>query len=124
MWQEQKSRFVWPNGAVLDFRYLERDADADKYQGRDYTRVYVQELTQFPDHKPADNLKATLRLDPGLDVLEIGERFLLGVGTLRPGRGRRWLWRRGGSALRFSRSAGGGPESRTDPIRLRRRRDE
>src|SRR5438552_2745884 len=46
-WQEQKSRFVWPSGAILYFRYLDRDADADNYQGHDYTRVYVEELTQF-----------------------------------------------------------------------------
>jgi hypothetical protein len=65
-WQEQKSRFVWPNGAVLYFRYLERDADADNYQGHDYTRVYVEELTQFPDPKPVDKLKATLRSAAGV----------------------------------------------------------
>lgn len=65
-WQEQKSRFVWPNGAVLYFRYLERDADADNYQGHDYTRVYVEELTQFPDQKPVDKLKATLRSAAGV----------------------------------------------------------
>jgi hypothetical protein len=51
-WQEQKSRFVWPNGALLYFRYLDRDADADAYQGHDYTRVYVEELTQFPTPSP------------------------------------------------------------------------
>lgn len=65
-WQEQKSRFVWPNGAILYFRYLERDADADNYQGHDYTRVYVEELTQFPDPGPLDKLKATLRSAAGV----------------------------------------------------------
>jgi hypothetical protein len=65
-WQEQKSRFVWPNGAILYFRYLDRDADADAYQGHDYTRVYVEELTQFPDPKPVDKLKATLRSAAGV----------------------------------------------------------
>jgi len=47
-WAEAKSRFEWPNGAVLYFRYLDNDADADLYQGHDYSRVYVEELTQFP----------------------------------------------------------------------------
>lgn len=65
-WQEQKSRFVWKNGAILNFRYLERDADADNYQGHDYTRVYVEELTQFPDPGPLDKLKATLRSAAGV----------------------------------------------------------
>jgi hypothetical protein len=65
-WQEQKSRFVWPSGAILYFRYLDRDQDADAYQGHDYTRVYVEELTQFPDPKPVDKLKATLRSAAGV----------------------------------------------------------
>ena len=65
-WQEQKSRFVWPNGAVLYFRYLERDADADNYQGHDYTRVYIEELTQFPTDGPVNKLKATLRSAAGV----------------------------------------------------------
>jgi hypothetical protein len=65
-WQEQKSRFVWPSGAILYFRYLDRDADADNYQGHDYTRVYVEELTQFPNSDPVDKLKATLRSAEGV----------------------------------------------------------
>jgi len=35
-WHEQKSRFTWPSGAVLYFRYLDRDADAEAYQGHSY----------------------------------------------------------------------------------------
>lgn len=65
-WQEQKSRFAWPNGAMVYFRYLDRDADADNYQGHDYTRVYVEELTQFPTPGPVDKLKATLRSAAGV----------------------------------------------------------
>lgn len=65
-WQEQKSRFIFPNGAILYFRYLDRDADADAYQGHDYTRVYVEELTQFADPVPVDKLKATLRSAAGV----------------------------------------------------------
>lgn len=65
-WQEQKSRFIWPSGAVLYMRYLERDADADNYQGHDYTRVYIEELTQFPDPGPVNKLKGTLRSAAGV----------------------------------------------------------
>ena len=65
-WQESKSRFVWRNGAVLTMNYLERDDDADQYQGHDYTRVYVEELTQFADPKPIDKLRATLRSAQGV----------------------------------------------------------
>jgi len=64
-WQEAKSRFVWPTGAVLYVRYLDRDADADLYQGHSYSRVYVEELTQFPSPRPIDKLKATLRSPAG-----------------------------------------------------------
>ncbi len=67
IWQDQpKSRFVFPNGAMIYFRYLDNDADADNYQGHDYTRVYVEELTQFADRKPVDKLKATLRSAAGV----------------------------------------------------------
>ena len=65
-WEEAKSRFTWPSGAVLYFRYLDRDADAELYQGHDYTRVYVEELTQFGDPKVVDKLKATLRSAAGV----------------------------------------------------------
>jgi hypothetical protein len=61
VWAEQKSAFVWPGGATLYCRYLDSDSDADGYQGHDYSRVYVEELTQFPDPRAVDKLKATLR---------------------------------------------------------------
>ena len=60
-WSESRSRFEWASGAVLSFRHLDNDADADLYQGHDYTRVYVEELTQFPRPGPISKLKATLR---------------------------------------------------------------
>jgi hypothetical protein len=65
-WQEGKNRFVFPGGATLTFRHLENLADADLYQGHDYTRVYVEELTQFPTSAPVDKLKGTLRSAAGV----------------------------------------------------------
>jgi len=65
-WVESRSSFSWPSGAVIYFRYLDRDADADLYQGHAYTRVYVEELTQFPDPRAVDKLKATLRSAAGV----------------------------------------------------------
>ena len=65
VWREAKSRFEWPHGAVLYFRHLDNDADADLYQGHDYSRVIVEELTQFPSPVPVDKLKATLRSAAG-----------------------------------------------------------
>lgn len=58
---DQKKQWVFPNGARLKFRYLDRDADAENYQGHSYTRVYFEELTNFPDPKPVLKMKATLR---------------------------------------------------------------
>ena len=63
---EQKSCFRFPSGAVIWFRYLERDSDAENYQGHDYTRVYVEELTQFPTPGPVDKLRAALRSAAGV----------------------------------------------------------
>jgi hypothetical protein len=64
-WRHARSCFEWPSGAVLYFRHLDNDADADLYQGHDYSRVYVEELTQFPSPAPVDKLKATLRSAAG-----------------------------------------------------------
>jgi hypothetical protein len=66
VWGDQKSRFTFPGGAVLYFRYLDSDSDADAYQGHDYSRVYVEELTQFADPRAVDKLKATLRSAAGV----------------------------------------------------------
>jgi hypothetical protein len=65
-WREQQKEFRFPSGAVLRMRYLDRDADAAHYQGHSYTRVYVEELTQFPDPAPVDKLKATVRSAAGV----------------------------------------------------------
>lgn len=67
-WNEQKKTWIFPNGASLKFRPLERDADAEKYQGHDYTRVYFEELTNYPDPKPVMKIKATLRSGAGVPV--------------------------------------------------------
>jgi hypothetical protein len=56
------------NGARLLFRYLERDADAENYQGHSYTRVYFEEITNFPTPAPIDKLRATLRSAVGADT--------------------------------------------------------
>jgi hypothetical protein len=63
---EQKSMWVFPNGARLRFSYLERDSDADNYQGHSYTRVYAEELGTFPNAAPIFKLMATLRSGAGV----------------------------------------------------------
>lgn len=65
-WHEQKKWWRFPNGARLKFEYLERDVDADNYQGHSYTDVFFEELTHWGDPKPVNKLRATLRSAAGV----------------------------------------------------------
>ena len=61
VWHEGKKFFKSPGGAVLRCRYLDNDADAGKYQGHAYSRVYVEEIGNFPSAAPIRKLFACLR---------------------------------------------------------------
>ncbi len=67
-WKFHEQDKMWraPNGARLRFAYLERDSDADAYQGHSYSRVYVEEIGTFPSEKPILKLMATLRSGAGV----------------------------------------------------------
>ena len=65
-YNEQQKTWTMANGARLKFAYLERDSDAEEYQGHSYTRVYVEELTNFPSPSPINKLRATLRSGTGV----------------------------------------------------------
>lgn len=65
-YNEQQKMWRFPDGARLRFAYLERDADADNYQGHSYTRVYVEEIGTFPSATPILKLMATLRSGAGV----------------------------------------------------------
>ena len=67
-YNEQKSTWVMPGGGRLKFRYLEKDRDAQEYQGHSYTRVYVEEATNFPSAAPINLLRGTLRSAAGVPV--------------------------------------------------------
>jgi len=67
-YNEQQKTWTMANGARLKFAYLERDSDAEEYQGHNYTRVYVEELTNFPSPNPINKLRATLRSAAGVPV--------------------------------------------------------
>src|SRR6516162_1402161 len=68
VYQEQDKHWRFPNGARLRFGYLERDADAESWQGHSYTRVYVEEIGNFPQEGPVLKLMATLRSGNGVPV--------------------------------------------------------
>lgn len=46
---EGKSRYEWPNGAKLRFRHLEKESDADNYQGHQYPFLAFDELGSWKD---------------------------------------------------------------------------
>ena len=61
VYKSQKRTWIFPNGATLKMRYLKRDEDANNYQGHQYTWMCFEELTNWPDPKPIDKLRACLR---------------------------------------------------------------
>ena len=67
-WNYNKGNRQWtsPKGAILRFRPLEDDRDAEKYQGQDYTRVYAEEITNWATPVALDKMKATLRSAAGV----------------------------------------------------------
>lgn len=65
-YNEQRSEWLMANGARLKFAYLENDVDAEEYQGHNYTRVYIEEVTNFPSPDPINKLRATLRSGAGV----------------------------------------------------------
>ena len=58
--------FTGPKGGRLRFAYLERDSDAEAYQGHSYTRLYIEEAATFPSESPINKLQATLRSGAGV----------------------------------------------------------
>jgi len=65
-YNEQRAEWLMSNGARLKFAYLENDSDAEEYQGHNYTRVYIEEVTNFPSPDPINKLRATLRSGAGV----------------------------------------------------------
>lgn len=64
--REQKGEWEFQNGARQKFRYLERDRDAEEYQGHNYTWLGVEEVTNFPSPEPINKMRATLRSAKGV----------------------------------------------------------
>jgi hypothetical protein len=76
----QAKTFHFDNGSTLKFRYLNGKADADNYQGHQYTRVYFEEMTNWADPDPIDMLRATLRSPADVQCKLIGTGNPGGVG--------------------------------------------
>jgi hypothetical protein len=57
----QDRTWRWPNGAFLELNYLEADRDALRYQGRQFTWIGFDELTQWATLYPWRYLRGRLR---------------------------------------------------------------
>lgn len=67
-WKDSDKKFIMPGGAELHMGYLERDADAEAYQGWNLTDIFVEEIGNFPRFAPIAKLFATLRSAEGVPV--------------------------------------------------------
>ena len=65
-WNEGKMTWTFDNGALIRFAYLERDQDADNYQGQSFTDIVIEEAGTFPAWEPIAKLKACLRSARGI----------------------------------------------------------
>lgn len=62
------SQLQWrmPHGGRVSFKYLDRPSDADEWQGRNVTDVWVEEAGQYPTPTPIDKLFAVMRSAGGV----------------------------------------------------------
>ena len=79
-WQATKRTWVWPNGASLRLRFLERDVDAEGFQGHQYDWVGCDELGNWPSPVGIDKLRACLRSAHGIPCFFRGSANPGGVG--------------------------------------------
>ncbi len=86
-----ESKLIWrmPHGGRVAFAYLDSVDDAQEYQGRNVTDVWIEEAGQYPDSKPIDRLFGVLRSARGVPV-----QMIL---TANPGgAGQHWISQRYG----------------------------
>jgi hypothetical protein len=57
----QEGLFRFPNGATLEINQLENAADYQKFQGRSFTLLLIDEAGQFPTPELLDKLRSNLR---------------------------------------------------------------
>lgn len=83
----QKHRFTLPSGATIQLDQLERENDFQKYQGKSFSHIAVDEAGQYASPALTDRLRSSLRAPAGVPT-----RFIL---IANPGGvGHAWLVRR------------------------------
>jgi hypothetical protein len=65
-WQATRKTWIWRNGATLRLRYLEREEDANRFQGWSLTWVGADEVGNYPSPAGLDKLRACLRSAHGI----------------------------------------------------------
>lgn len=64
----QKHRFTFPNGATVQLDQLERESDFEKYQGKSFSYIAVDEAGQYPSPALIDRLRSSLRAPIGVPI--------------------------------------------------------
>src|SRR3954468_3707633 len=57
----QEGLFRFPNGGTLEINQLENASDYQKFQGRSFTLLLIDEAGQFPSPELLDKLRSNLR---------------------------------------------------------------
>lgn len=65
-----ETKLIWrmPNGGRVAFAYLDSVSDAQEYQGRNVTDVWIEEAGQYPDSVAVDRLFGVMRSAAGVPV--------------------------------------------------------
>jgi hypothetical protein len=61
VWNENDSQYTFPSGAIIELGYCEKEADTDRYQGREFGFVGGDEFAQVADRKVRDRLISETR---------------------------------------------------------------
>lgn len=105
-WNENKKQWRFPSGAVLQFGFMERDADRTRYRSAEFQYCAFDELTDFPTDVPYRFLFSRLRRTAGVDV-----PLRMRAATNPGGRGHRWVAKR----YAIAKTGRQDPAKATDP---------
>jgi len=79
-WLSGKQIWKFECGSSLKMRWLERDEDAENYQGHQYSYLGIDELGNWRDPAPLDKMRATLRSPHGIKCVSRASANPGGVG--------------------------------------------
>ncbi len=68
-WKDQEKIFEFPSGAKIEFGYLDHMDDYDRYHGRQFCWIGVDEIHQYQTDELYNKIKSVLRkIDPNLPL--------------------------------------------------------